>query len=292
MPEKEFDLEGWWENDLPDTDKFNVETFRIIEGSLSKTTAWGDVGTIGLNPSIPESDMPNILARTFEKLQISGIADEWFYIIRRCDSFNTDDCVVESENLIYGSKTSTKIKNGYTALPLAELYFHVLRAYTRANEGDFVSAQTLWKDIHENWLHHASEYRKPFVLSSLYLTSLCINDWEQSMRYIKQLWSITKFMDGVKRHSMGVWDEWTVCLMVSWFFMKYSRDFQTVYYDQTYPFVFQKKSIILQNLKDSFIADVIPKVYYDMARELNPQLPEIQYKEKPVASLRLSVPSM
>ncbi len=52
MSEQEFNLEDWWENELPDVGDGKFEAFRTV--SLSKTTAWGDVGTIGINASIPE----------------------------------------------------------------------------------------------------------------------------------------------------------------------------------------------------------------------------------------------
>ncbi len=287
MPDNnDFNLEEWWEDELPE-----IHPFVDIPGeSLSKTTAWGDVGTIGLNTAISENEMEDVLAETFKKLRSTKMADEWFYVIRRCDHLDAHEYVIASENLIYNSKTSTKIRDGYIALPMAELYFHVLRAYARAREGDFQSAQVLWLDIHENWLHHANDYRKPFVLTSLYLTGLCVREWKQSMRYLKQMWSLTKFMDGTKRHAFGIWDEWTTCLLVSWFFMQHSKDFTETfcanYITQAHPFNFQRKSIILKNLNNSFIADVIPEAYYNKARELNPKLPEIEYKEKQVAHVQ------
>ena len=301
MPDKEFNLEDWWEEEVAGAsvpwtapmDAFGAGALAVP--SLSKTTAWGDVGTIGLNRAISKDEMENALAETFKKLPTTKMADEWFYVIRRCDDLDVHEYVIASEDLIYKSKTSTKIGNSYAALPLSELYFHILRTYARAREGDFVSAHTLWVDIHENWLHHANDYRKPFILSSLYLAELCVNEWKQCMRYLKQLWSLTKFMDGIKRHAFGIWDEWTTCLLVSWFFMKYSSDFRKVfcadYIAQAHPFIFQRKSIILKNLSNSFIADVIPEAYYNKARELNPELPEIEYKEeKRIAHLRLPVP--
>lgn len=292
MPDNEFGLEDWWEGE--DVVRY-AKTFGIepidpnFQVSDSKTTAWGDVGTVGISTIIPEDEMEVMLTTTFKKLQTIKIADEWFYVTRRCEILNIHEYVIASENLIYGSKTNTKMKNGYIAQSLAEIYFHMLRAYSRAQEDDFMTAQTLWVDIHENWLHHSNDYRKPFILLSLYLTSLCVNEWKQCMRYLKQFWSLIKFMDGTKRHAFGIWDEWTICLIVSWFFMKYSPDFRKVfcegYLTQADPFCFQKKSIILQNLKHSFIAEIIPKAYYNKARELNPELPEIEYKEKKVAHL-------
>lgn len=304
MTDEQINLEEWWEDDIsPENlaDLPDVETFfherpvgpgpDPILRSLSKTTAWGDIGTIGLNTTIPEQELKNVLSSTFQKLQNIKTADEWFYVIRRCKNLDIHKYVTASEILIYGSKTNTKISNGYTASPLSELYFHVLRAYARADELDFIAAQKLWTDIHENWLHRVNDYRKPYILSSLYLTSLCVNEWEQSMRYLKQLWSLIKFMDGIKRYAFGIWDEWTTCLLVSWFFMQHSPDFRKVfcadYIAQSDPFSFQRKSIILKNLNNSFISDVISEAYYNKARELNPELPEIEYKEKKIANLRL-----
>ncbi len=296
MPENEFNLEDWWDNNLPGfgvlrhgpvmPDPVEPGPDPVIR-SFSKTTAWGDIGSIGITEAIPDDQIENLLAITFKKLQTLKIADEWFHVIRRCDGVDVHEYVIASEDLIYESKTSTKTKNGYVALPLSELYFHILRAYARAYEGRFVDAQILWTDIHENWLHHANDYRKPFILSLLYLTSLCTNDWQQGMKYLRQFWSIVKFMDGTKRHAFGIWDDWTTCLIVSWFFMKHSIAFRKVfcadYIAQANPFVFQRKSIILENLNDSFIAAVIPETYYNKARELNPELPQIEYKEKKVA---------
>lgn len=285
---KEFNLEDWWEQDLPEVEVFDDHD-GVIGSSMSKTTAWGDVGTVGLNTTFPESEMDNILKETFTKFKSSKNTDEWFYIIRRCDTINTNAYVTASEDILYGSKTNTKIKDEYAALPLSEIYFHILRAHTRADENDFEAAQTLWTDIHDNWIHHVNDYRKPFILSALFVSSICTNEWKQSSRYLKKMWTLIKFMDENKRQAFGIWDEWTTCLIVSWFFMKHSMKFRTIfckdYISQSSPFSFQKKSIILKNLKDSFISDIIPEAYYCKARELNQELPEIQYKEKEIAYL-------
>lgn len=299
MPDKdEFNLEDWWENDLPDFHAFdrvvpvdNVDPVNPIEPvgpSFSKTTAWGDVGTIGIDTVIPENELENVLASTFSKLKTLKISDEWFYVIRRCDHMNVTKYVQASEELLYGSKENMKMINGYIAQPLSELYFHMLRAYTRAEEGDFVTARKMWQGIHENWIQHANDYRKPFILTALYLTSLSTNEWEQAMHYLRKMWSIIKFMDGVKRYAFGIWDEWITCIILSWFFAKhtdYLYVFCKDYIEQSNPFVFQRKSIILENMKDSFITEVIPKAYYEKARQLNPGLPEIEYKEKKIAYL-------
>lgn len=296
MPDdNDFNLEDWWKEESletfgdPGPGPGDPDPSDPPEQSFVDPSAWGDVGSIGFTSIIPEDEMEDVLAATFKKLQTIKIADEWFYVTRRCTCMDIHEYVTASEDLIYESKTSTKMKNGYIALPISEIYFHMLRAYARAREGKFVDAQILWTDIHENWLRHSSDYRKPFILLSLYLTSLCTDDWKQCMKYLKQFWSLVKFMDGTKRHAFGIWDEWTTCLIVSWFFMKHSADFRKVfcedYLTQSSPFVFQKKSIILQNLNNSFIADVIPEAYYNKARELNSGLPEIEYKEKKIANL-------
>lgn len=285
----ENNLENWWEEgDNP------VISFGAGDGSeisVVPSTAWGDVGTVGGTTLIPESEMEDALDYAYLNLQKTQQADEWFHVIRRCsEHYVVREFLIASEEILYDSPTSTKIKN-HTALPENEIYFHILRAFARAEEDGFKSAQILWDDIHANWLSCLNDYRKPHVLVLLYLTSICSGNIEQSSRYLQQLWSIIKFMDGTKRHAFGIWDEWTTCLLVTWIFMKYSSDFCRSFCSTqpgcSYPFTFQKKSIILQNLDVSLIADAIEYPYYVLARECYTSLPKVQYKGKKVARLQL-----
>lgn len=291
----EFNLEDWWEESSEDLhinpSPSDVERGTTSTISVELSNVWGDVGTIGGPPAIAEDEMEEMLAKTYKSFPKTRQANEWFYVIRRCsDKYDVTEYLLASEKILYDSKVSTEIKH-YTSLATNETYFHVFRAFARAREGDFEAAKILWDDIHANWLHNLNDYRKPYVLAHLYATSICSKEWEQSNRYLRQLWSIVKFMDGTKRHAFGIWDEWIACLLIMWIFMKHSDDFLQFFCEkypgQPSPFGFQRKSIIIKNLDVSFIADVIEQPYYKLARELYPSLPEVHYEEKEIAQLRL-----
>jgi hypothetical protein len=285
------DIENWWEKQ-DEEDEEKVEAFAVPTPDPSRIsiTMWGDTGTIGSVYQIDEKMIDQTIIATFQALEKFKNADEWISLMRHANNTrNITRCIKSSEQLMYTSETSMKLINGYYATPINQLYFHIQRAYALADTGNFVSAYTIWNEIAESWLDCADEYRQPYILSQLYFVNLCSNRWTAALTHLDQLWSIIKFMDSNKRHAFGIWDEWTVCLLVSWIFAKHSTSFYEAFCQdflgQGRLFEFQKKILIMEHLNPDFLASVIEEPYYNRARESNPELPEIHYKEKPHADL-------
>ena len=131
MPnDNDFNLEDWWEEEgeLGELEAFGDDPIGgTSAGDPPEPQAWGDVGSVGFTSIIPENEMEDVLAATLQKIQTTKIADEWFYVARRCQILNIHEYITASEDLIYESKISTKMKNGYVSLPCAEIYFHIMR---------------------------------------------------------------------------------------------------------------------------------------------------------------------
>ena len=279
-------LEQWWEED-------NVIEFGdgvvTLDRSILSITTWGDAGWIGVSYLASDKDLDAIIRNTFQALHSFKRADEWISLMRQAHiSRNVLTCIQESEKLLYSSQTSMNLNPGFYASDLNQLYFHMFRAYARAEEGNFDDAQLIWTEIVHSWMDHADEYRQPFILFHLYVTSLCTKDWKNSMSYLDQLWALIKFMDANKRHAFGIWDEWVACLLVTWFFIKHCPTFSVAFRKecatQSDLFKFQKKSLILEHLDPAFITSLVDLSYYNKAREMFPHLPQVQYKEKSSAS--------
>jgi len=258
----------------------------VIRSDFSITT-WGDSGSMGLTYKPSEARGFDVV---FEATKQFHQADELVCLLRyHAPTQNISSWVQNSELLLYGSVDNLKLSDLYSLTPVNELYFNMLRAYERAKENNFEQAEILWNEIGESQLDAADDYRQPYILFHLYVTNMCISDWSKAIDYLERLWALIKFMDPNKRHATGAWDEWVACTLVNWIFLKacpeYHDEFCKDFVGQTRLFQFQKKIIILEHINDSFLSALIDESYYNRARELNPELPELKYKEKPSANL-------
>lgn len=293
----------WWEEaEHPSTATDNiVRTMSIRDEPIEEPTPgplpvplpgpgeslllFENLGTIGMSPIITEQNIDQTIVDSFSSLQRFKTADEWIILMKHAHICRIIyPWINKSETLLFSSSNSTTMNEDYVATRFNQLHFNLLRAYARAYENDFNSAKILLDQIANKWITEADEYRQPYFLRHLYTTSLCTKDWDNAMLYLDQLWLLIKFMDPNKRHAYGAWDEWTCCLIVTWIFMKYWKEFdQTVrknYLLQSQPFRSQHKTTILKYLDINFLSEIIDQSYYNKARELNPNLPIIEYKEK------------
>lgn len=254
--------------------------------SSFKVTTWGDVGNLGFSPSINKDNMHSEIERVIKDLDNIPLeeknVDECLNVIRYCynaDFDNIGHYVELCVSKLYSSSRSDELKKPYRATPMNETYFHLIRSEICASLNKWDDCGYLCDLIYKKWVHHVPGYRRPYILNNLYINALCTNQWDQSIKYLKHNWTLIKGVDAHKRHSFGLWDEWVCSLVITWFFMKNIKEFEEFFLRSFHtsidPFNFQKKSLILKNLNSNIISDLIPKFYYEKARELNPQLPDI-----------------
>ena len=285
----------WDKEENIDDPGFRVFAFSTSVSSTEpyssfRVSTWGDIGNLGFSPKLNPEQAHSELERAIADLDIQSIKskniDECLNLMRQCyedNIVNAIEYLERCEQKIYKSIDSDEMIDTYEATPLNVAYFQVIRAQIRAQRQQWEECSHLCERIHKKWMHHAPEYRRPYILGKLYVHALCMAEWDQALRYLKHSWSLIKATDAHRRHAFGLWDEWTCNLLLTWFFIKHVDDFKEKYLKEFHttidPFHFQKKSIILNYMEDGIISELIPKFYYDKIRSLYPQFPEIYFKD-------------
>lgn len=235
------------------------------------------LGRLGQPWTIKSSLVDITLEKYLEALKLECNVDDWLQVVRNTrapdeewhDRWKTR--VQESEQLLYLSNSSLILKDKYTASKINELFFHIIRAYLRAEEGNFEAADIIWNELAKNWMN-VDLYRQSNLLYHLFVTSLCTNQWDKALGYMKQLWSLVKSMDSILRHEHGAWDDWTTCLLVSWYFSSRCKTFLTYfrdYHNIQGAMLIQKKGFLINHLHSDFLIGAASRPYYEKACKLN-----------------------
>ena len=272
-----------------DEDDGDVTLF-VLPTTLAKTInrepniIAGDlVGSMGIPLDIKPEDIDSTLNTCISKLEDLTNADDLAELMVMCSSHNFEayrDAFYKIERHVFGDDPSSIfLEEGMVSKDSSiQLSFHMLRAYMRAEEGNFDNADRIWNELYPDWLD-ADEKKRTHFLLHLYMTNLCMNRWDDAFGFMKILWSTVKGMNASERHDYAAWDNWVCCLVVTWFFASHDGAFlqalrkeigiYTIYYAN------QKKMILLKYLDPKFILELVSPQYYAKARSWGTNLPSI-----------------
>ncbi|KKM61275.1 hypothetical protein LCGC14_1533370 [marine sediment metagenome] len=237
---------------------------------------------IELSPEIMESTLKIYLDKLGES---SIIADDIIEILLLCKNHRHnikefyDNAVSKIEDYIFESSNSISPKSHISInKPSIYLSFHILRAYLKAENGDFDGAKSIWNGLDQDWMLRVP-HKQSHLLLHLFMSHLCTDEWDKASEYFGLLWGTTKSMTMSDRHSTSTLDDWTCAILILWFFIlncsafcSYFRKHNKI---RSSTYLSQKKLKIICNLDKKFILDLVTPAYYNKFRELHPELPEI-----------------
>jgi len=239
--------------------------------------------------------MPSKLKTAFDMLKNSEDVSYWFDLVRQCrhpsmlwdidfilprDPVNlVNEYIQKSEKLLYDSDTSLQLKEPYTADIYQEVTFHTIRAYLRAEEGDFDASLKIWDNL-TSWLEKLSLVRKSNLLFHLFKCYLCTNRFQKSYNYFCQHWYLIKYCSMSDRFNEGIWDNMSIMYMIMSFFIEHTDEYKLFLSTQD-DIVFEnlhkhKKVGLIYSLSydHSWIVSQLSLDYYNKAREYFSTLPE------------------
>lgn len=286
----------WWEEEKP------VEIFTDRPGvggsggeqppvSEFKINAWGDCGGVGFTSKIDlctvKTTINNILSIFTKAVHDNYRCDisECINILRQYYYYDTIDCLKWTklfEDIFFKSKHSTDLIDIFTANESDKTYLNILRTNLRASENDIPNAINMWQDIYNNTLDAIPDPRKPYILSQIYYVQILTDQWPQSEITLKKMWSIMLLnTNSSSRFSFGIWDEWTLCLLITWFMAKHVKEYRDFYMQEIQkstilPFNFQHKETIINNININFIFDIVHKNYYNYCKSNHSDLPSME----------------
>ena len=287
----DFDPVDMSEEDLDDF----FTAFTDVPDSLAKPVnhpvniITGDlIGSLGSIPAVKPDKIKQTLSTIAAYVStLSGDCkvDELLQTIIACSDHshlayeNYQKTFINVEKVLFTNpQTSIIFNNGISSNDLSnQLSFHMLRAYMRASEGNFSEADMIWDSLFPDWLE--IDNKKSHLLLHVYLINLCMYRWGKSFDIMRMLWASTKSMAAPARHNTATWDNWTCCLLVTWFFALHIPEFCRFFKKKTGIFnvyyLNQKKQFIWKYLNHRFVMDLVSPSYYTKAREFHSSLPLI-----------------
>ncbi len=248
------------------------------------------IGTLSGNSALSQEPSIEMATRGmkgyFKNIKLPSGPNDWMLVMSGIRSPKSkyhsvyNDFIRASEDLLYDSHTSTKLLSELKANEPNQLYFNIIRGYTRAEEGDFDSAHVLFQDIYDNWVGIDSN-RQTKVLVHCLIAFLYNGKTSEALDCLKRMWSIIKVSDGIKRFNLGLWEDWTMALMLVWHFSdhvaSFANEFLVKFNMQVTVGIWQRRHMML--LSSFNPINIVPRIYYERARSLYPGLPELKESE-------------
>ncbi len=222
-------------------------------------------------------------------------ADHWFRIVRIARHPGTmweidfvrpspqlkqlNEMIRQSEKIFCPDKDRAQVRQNIEANPDLEIIFHTMRAYLRADEGDFVSAMRIWMDIHDNWLSKVYFLRKSATLAQLYKIFLCTNQVDLAISCFDKHWALLASTKRSDRFIGGLWDNHTAITLLHWAFNAFVPEIKEAHIRNLGITEQQLEGHKRKGLMPFFSEDIqwlvhiCGKEYYDHARTLMPSLP-------------------
>lgn len=244
------------------------------------------------------------LPELYNDLQTSKNATAWFDVMRQCrhpaflweidfikpheQLASVNDHVRKSEILLYGSKTGMQLAQGYRTESYQEVCFHTIRAYLRAEEGDFDASMEIFNSLDE-WLEDPDVnlvcIRRSNLIMHLFKAHMCMRDFDKSYMYFKKHWFLLKYAGPKSRINDGLWDNMMIMYMLMCFFIEYTDEFKiylSTQQDLELDNLHKHKKVGLMHLLSndhSWVVSQFSLPFYNKARSLLPTLPEYEIKD-------------
>ncbi len=188
-----------------------------------------------------------------------------------------NELIVESEKIFFVSPDSTEIKDDFYAENEELAYFHIIRAYLRAEEGNIASSMKIWNQLYSTWLFRQHPQRKSNLLAHLYKVFMCTKELDMAAHCINKLWTEISITEQVKRYEYGMWDNLTNIFLVQWVFSYYVDEIASNLTSELANFQIlrhKRQEIAPLICKDTqWLVATCSRPFYDHARNLMPTLP-------------------
>ena len=242
-----------------------------------------------------------VLAETsFKDLETKGDVTAWMDLMRTCRQpqimwkidyiepgkhlSKINDLLRRSEDILYKSRDSIDLKEGYTADINQQAAFNTIRIHLHSEDGHISVALKLLEDVLMKQYDGLSLIRQSNLLFHGTLIFLCCNNLELSFHCFEKHWALLKYARPDDRVKLGLWDNQSLLEIAHWFFIKHSEDFRDFYSVRTKTSINDiwnhKKIAMLYFLEydNSWIVSFCGRPFYEHARSLNPQLPAYEKK--------------
>lgn len=220
-------------------------------------------------------DIEASLKAFFDNLDYSLGADNWMQLCKTIVEASSypdilNEYVIKSEQKLYDSPTSTKLKDAYQANLIYQLFFNLVRFHVHANVEEFDISKAIIDDLYDNWTDVDSQYQYPIVYYK-FVEAISTGKFQEATDAMKRLHAILKMTDDAKRHAIGLWDDWTCVLIIVWYASTLSASFEKHLMNDlkiTDSFYHMKrKSSIIKNLKESGMEELLTTPYFRKMKE-------------------------
>lgn len=190
-------------------------------------------------------DLVDVLAQKIDSIRTPGDVTAWMdlcrtarqpYILWRVDYLEPRESLAtvnrlirESEDILYESKTSINLREGYSADLQQQSAFNTIRAHLRAEEKEFDAALTIFQALLDDFYDQLTPIRQSNLLMHCCLAFVACGQFRNSYECFKKHWFLLKHLPEGQRLSLGVWDNHVILHMIYWFLSSYIRDFRDFY---------------------------------------------------------------
>lgn len=180
------------------------------------------------------------------------------------------------EDILYITNDSCYLKPNFEAAKSLQLSFNIHRAHLKFETNQLEEAKKILTVLANEWME-IDKTTQTNILYENFVYFLCSNDWEKAYNNLKRMGQIIKLMNSQDRHNWGAWDDWTLVLIITWYFAFNIPDFYKFITNKINShadcFISNKKVILIKTLSSKQIAMLLPDKYYEKAIELNKTLP-------------------
>lgn len=234
----------------------------------------------------------------FSSLSSSHVIDEWIYLIRQArhpdflwkinyiipteELSEINKMISESELILFEDPCDIILKKPFTADPASMSLFNVVRAYTKAENGQISEALNLWDKLYEDGISTLSPMRQTNLLMHFYVSFLCSKQFEKAFSCYTRYLALTKLTTLKAQHSIGLLDNLSIMYCLHAFFLRHVPEFLSFMSSKLDVYerelMIHKKSSMLDVMPIQFFVQTCSKPFYDYAKTLMP-LPDYDIQD-------------
>lgn len=226
----------------------------------------------------------------FDSLKNATIIDEWVYLIRQArhpdfiwdiDYIQPTDelqkinlLIDQSEDVLFESKNSLKLKSNYTVDLNALAIFNIIRAYRKAEKLEYTDSLQIWNELYESDYFRLTPIRQSNLLMHMHIAFMCFKDFEKAFACYSKHLLFTKILPFKQQHTYGVLDNSSIMYFIQCFFARHVPEFLSFITNKLdaleREMLIHKKVEVLEFLPIQFYVQILSKTFYDLAKSTMP----------------------